>query len=64
MSKSDRPDAAALFEKVTGQTEIVEEQKDTVSHDTVTDEDEAFFEKARQDGLDEAVAEPDVDSTE
>ncbi|WP_435361180.1 hypothetical protein [Haloarchaeobius sp. DFWS5] len=62
MSKSEAPDAAALFQKLTGQTELTETQEDSVSHDTATEEDEEFFEEARMDGLDDAVSEPDVGS--
>ncbi|MCT9095612.1 hypothetical protein [Haloarchaeobius sp. HME9146] len=62
MSKSGSPDAAALFQKVTGETELVDEQEDSVSHDAATEEDEAYFDEAREDGLDDAVAAPEMGS--
>ena len=59
---STRPNyVAALFEKVTGETELVDEQEESVSHDTATEADEEYYDEAREDGLDDAVAEPDVD---
>ncbi|WP_435344714.1 hypothetical protein [Haloarchaeobius sp. HRN-SO-5] len=61
MSIKPDSDVASLFEKVTGETEVVDEQEETVSHDAATDEDEAYYDEAREDGLDDAVAEPDVD---
>ncbi|WP_439025396.1 hypothetical protein [Haloarchaeobius sp. DT45] len=64
MSKSESPDAAALFEKVTGETEIVDEQEDSVSHDAATAEDEAYFDEAREDGLGDAVSDPEMGSPE
>ncbi|WP_435334990.1 hypothetical protein [Haloarchaeobius sp. TZWWS8] len=60
MSKAESTDAAALFEKVTGQTTVTETQEDSVGRDPATEEDEEFFQEAREDGLDDAVAEPDV----
>ncbi|WP_267642294.1 hypothetical protein [Haloarchaeobius amylolyticus] len=64
MSKAGSPDAAALFQKVTGETELVDEQEDSVSHETATDEDEAFFDEAREDGLGDAVEEPEMSAPE
>lgn len=64
MSKaSDSTDYGALFEKVTGETAVVEEQEETTagSEREVDDElSEYVDETAREDGLEEAVSEPDT----
>lgn len=64
MSKAtDSTDYAALFEKVTGTTAIVEEQdRTTADGDREIDDDltEYVDETARADGLDEAVGEPET----
>jgi len=63
MSKSQASgEYGALFEKVTGETEIVDEQDDTGDEREVADDlAEYVDETARNDGLDEAVAEPDTE---
>jgi|GEM_PF-770458 hypothetical protein len=64
MSKSrSSGDYGDLFEKVTGETELVDEQDENEadSEREVDDEIASYVdESARDDGLDEAVAEPDT----
>ncbi|MFC6951797.1 hypothetical protein [Halorubellus litoreus] len=65
MSKSQSgADYGALFEKVTGETEVVEEQDtEEANGEREVDDDlsEYLDEATREDGLDEAVAEPDTE---
>jgi hypothetical protein len=66
MSKSQSgSDYSALFEKVTGETEFVDEQDESAaeSQREVDEEIESYVEQtARDDGLDEAVEAPDTDA--
>lgn len=66
MSKTQSgSDYGALFQKVTGETEFVDEQDETAAgaDREVDDEIESYVEQtARDDGLDEAVAAPDTDA--
>jgi hypothetical protein len=65
MSKSQSgADYGALFEKVTGETSVVEEQDaEEANGEREVDDDlsEYLDEATREDGLDEAVAEPDTE---
>ncbi|WP_257299577.1 hypothetical protein [Haloarchaeobius sp. FL176] len=65
MSKTQSgSDYGALFEKVTGETELVEEQDRSAaeSERAVDEEIESYVERTvRDDGLDEAVEAPDTD---
>lgn len=65
MSKSQSgADYGALFEKVTGETELVDEQDaEEANGEREVDDDlsEYLDEATREDGLDEAVAEPDTE---
>lgn len=64
MSKSKSgADYGALFEKVTGETSVVDEQdaQEAESERAVEDDLSEYLDEAtRADGLDEAVAEPDT----
>jgi hypothetical protein len=65
MSKSRTgADYGELFEKVTGETELVDEQDrmEAESNREVDDDLSSYLDEAtREDGLDEAVAEPDTE---
>ena len=57
-------DYGELFEKLTGETELVDEQdaEESQSEREVDDDLSAYVEATtREDGLDEAVAEPDTE---
>jgi len=64
MSKSrSGADYGALFEKVTGETSVVDEQdaEEADGEREVADDLSSYVEEtAREDGLDEAVSEPDT----
>jgi erythromycin esterase-like protein len=64
MSKSQSgADYGALFEKVTGETSVVDEQDaEEAENERAVEDDLAAYidESTRDDGLDEAVAEPDT----
>ena len=64
MSKSQSgADYGALFEKVTGETAVVDEQDaEQAENERAVEDDLAAYldESTRADGLDEAVAEPDT----
>ncbi|WP_256298320.1 hypothetical protein [Haloarchaeobius salinus] len=66
MSKSQSvSDYSALFQKVTGETEFVDEQDESAAETErqVDDEIESYVERtARDDGLGEAVEAPDTDA--
>lgn len=65
MSKTQSgADYGALFEKVTGETSVVDEQDaEEADGEREVDDDlsEYLDEATREDGLDEAVAEPDTE---
>ncbi|NHN42187.1 hypothetical protein G9C85_11195 [Halorubellus sp. JP-L1] len=65
MSKSrSGTDYGALFEKLTGETEVVEEQDAAEANgerEVADDLSSSIDEAMREDGLDEAVADPDTE---
>jgi hypothetical protein len=65
MSTSEScPDYAELFEKVTGETAVVDEQdaRDTAGEREVAGDVASYVETAtREDGLDDAIADPETD---
>jgi hypothetical protein len=65
MSRSQSgADYGALFEKVTGETAVVDEQdaQQAENEREVEDDLSAYLDEAtREDGLEEAVAEPDTE---